>query len=123
MPFPTGAGERHTFTHAGYTCAVQLGPYSYNGYIELPDGHPWLDYETEMHIPADVHGGITYRDGNTVGFDTNHYTDSPHPSAPNARIATLIEGMGAGRIWSQDAVIQETYQLAQEARRAEENNQ
>jgi hypothetical protein len=51
-----------------------------NGYVQLPDGHPWLDgeqYEDDWNIPASVHGGITFRDRKTrwVGFDTAHGRD------------------------------------------------
>lgn len=44
-----------------------------NGYIRLPDDHPWLAGETWEHtfyIPAG--NKITYREGNWVGFDTHH---------------------------------------------------
>lgn len=46
-----------------------------NGYVKLPDGHPWLVVEDEWDIPASVHGGITYRDGDWIGFDTAHGND------------------------------------------------
>lgn len=42
-----------------------------NGYVRLPDGHPWLDPEADVdtHVPF---GEITYREGNWIGFDTLH---------------------------------------------------
>lgn len=51
-----------------------------NGYVQLPEGHPWLDgekYEDDWNIPAEVHGGITFRDRDNrwVGFDTAHGGD------------------------------------------------
>lgn len=44
-----------------------------NGYVRLPDGHPWLEvkelWEIENGIPW---GEITYGKGNWIGFDTLH---------------------------------------------------
>lgn len=51
----------------------------YNGYVELPSDHPIMilgaTYGTGDKY-LDAHGGITYAQGNIVGFDTNHYGDS-----------------------------------------------
>ena len=59
-----------------------MGPMTINGYIALPDGHPWLDCpdSLEVHPDIDVHGGITYHEGNTIGFDTGHLGDGQHLS-------------------------------------------
>lgn len=50
-----------------------------NGYIHLPKGHPWYGMHYD-HIPADVHGGLTFseeEDGYwVIGFDTGHYGDT-----------------------------------------------
>lgn len=55
----------------------------YNGYVQLPPGHPWrfINYD---NIPADVHGGITYsaphcRGQWWIGFDTAHAGDGIVP--------------------------------------------
>jgi len=44
-----------------------------NGYVRLPDAHPWLSvengYEIENSIPW---GEITYMAGNWIGFDSLH---------------------------------------------------
>jgi hypothetical protein len=41
-----------------------------NGYIRLPDGHPWLEMN---YIENDVPWGeITYTRGNWIGFDSLH---------------------------------------------------
>lgn len=51
----------------------------HNGYIELPADHPIMilgaTYGTGDKY-LDAHGGITYAQGNIVGFDTNHLDDS-----------------------------------------------
>lgn len=43
-----------------------------NGYVRLPDGHPWLDeaVDVETDVPC---GEITYRSGNWIGFDSLHH--------------------------------------------------
>lgn len=43
-----------------------------NGYCRLPDGHPWLDLDTEKIETTVPWGEITYSQGNWVGFDTLH---------------------------------------------------
>ncbi|WP_408934474.1 hypothetical protein [Corynebacterium marquesiae] len=51
------------FTHRGINCMTQLEPFTINGYIELPENHPWLDFPdmVEVHPDIEVHGGITYQ--------------------------------------------------------------
>lgn len=49
-----------------------------NGYVKLPEGHPWANrdlFENDWDLPADVHGGITYRHDEWIGFDTAHGAD------------------------------------------------
>lgn len=62
--------EKRYFTAHGYECCIQMGPMSINGYIQLPDNHPWMEYDgtLETHPDIHVHGGITYHDGNVIGF-------------------------------------------------------
>lgn len=86
------------FTHRGYQCAVLMGPMTINGYITLPDGHPWLDYpdSLEVHPDIDVHGGITYHVGNTIGFDTNHFRDGHHPRPHTGTCPTVLATSGPG---------------------------
>lgn len=64
------------WVHRGIHCAIYLGgvAVSFNGYVRLPDGHPWLGLHYD-NIPADVHGGLTYAEGNWIGFDTGHAFD------------------------------------------------
>lgn len=102
------------FTHHGYECAVLMGPMTINGYVALPDGHPWLDYPSslEFHPDIDVHGGITYHEGKTIGFDTNHFRDGHHPEAPYR-----YPGF-SGHVWSWEEVEAETRRLATQAKNA-----
>lgn len=104
------------FTHHGYQCAVLMGPMTINGYIALPDGHPWLDYpdSLEVHPDIDVHGGITYHEGNTIGFDTGHLGDGQHPDAPHRYPSRFT-----GHVWDWDEVEEETRRLATQAKNAE----
>ncbi|PRY38409.1 hypothetical protein CLV58_109136 [Spirosoma oryzae] len=62
-----------------------------NGYVELPEGHPWFNVHYE-HIPVDIHGGLTYANfeegkGWVIGFDTAHYGDSPDNWSEEAVLA------------------------------------
>ena len=104
------------FTHHGYQCAMVMGPMTINGYVALPDGHPWLDEpdSLEVHPDIDVHGGITYHRGNTIGFDTNHFRDGHHPEAEYGYLPYC-----AGHIWNWDEVEAETRRLADQAKQAE----
>lgn len=85
MTNPFDCIANHTaryFTHEGINCMTQLGPFTINGYIELPENHPWLDFPDmiEVHPDIEVHGGITYHEGRVIGFDTNHLGDGQHPA-------------------------------------------
>lgn len=105
--------DTRRFTHHGYQCAVLMGPMTINGYIALPDGHPWLDDpdSLELHPDIDVHGGITYHEGNTIGFDTNHLGDVQHPEAPHGYPSRFT-----GHVWEWDEVEAETRHLADQAK-------
>ena len=54
------------------------------GYVVIPEDHPFYgeDYD-EVEGYVDVHGGVTFSgeldgiDGFLLGFDCNHYCDSP----------------------------------------------
>lgn len=52
--------KEFAFSLHGYPCALQMGPYSINGYITLPADHPWLQGDPTTDPTIDVHGGITY---------------------------------------------------------------
>src|SRR5699024_8753954 len=59
------------FTHLGYDCTVLMVPFTINGYIVLPEGHPWLQHDSLEDVDfIDVHGGVTYHRGRVIGFDT-----------------------------------------------------
>ncbi len=78
------------FEHAGFRCAIlrhrELG--TLNGYVGIPEGHPWFRVVDTCCSDVDVHGGITYAeprppkdvpdtDGRWwwIGFDTGHAGD------------------------------------------------
>lgn len=50
-----------------------------NGYVQLPEGHPWREAADIQHgnPDIDVHGGITYGvdENGWIGFDTLHAFD------------------------------------------------
>ena len=43
------------------------------GYVTLPDDHPDISSTEDMNY--DCHGGITFFNENTIGFDTGHMDD------------------------------------------------
>jgi hypothetical protein len=62
----------------GITWALAAAPRdpAVNGYIYLPEGHPWRDEKEPMfNLPVEVHGGITYAQHNWLGFDMMHAWD------------------------------------------------
>ena len=119
----------HQFTAYGYECETRMGPYSINGYVTLPEGHPWLEYGYLVANPAvyvDVHGEITYHEGRTIGFDTAHFGDAWHPEAPRTKRTLELEGaprlIPKGLLWSESMVRGETIRLARQAAQAEQEN-
>lgn len=105
------------FTHEGIDCYVTLSLLSFNGYLQLPEGHPWLDYEgsLEVHPDIDVHGGITYHAGRVVGFDTSHLGDAWHPKSEAAQHSPHYTGLlSQGHAWEESEVIEETKRLAEQ---------
>lgn len=119
--------EPQRFWSHGYECETRMGRFSINGYVTLPEGHPWLQHGDLIMNPAvdvDVHGGITYHEGRTIGFDTVHSGDAWHPEAPATKEILEQEGylglIPEGRLWSRDMVRGETIHLAMQAAQAEQ---
>lgn len=80
QPFP---GEPvNTGVHRGIRWCSMWGPFSLNGYVRLPENHPWLDKgryldDLDSDEYPDVHGGITYGPNKDrwIGFDTAQMDD------------------------------------------------
>ena len=112
------------FTHQGINCMTQMGPFTINGYIEIPENHPWLDFPDmiEVYPDIEVHGGITYHEGRVIGFDTNHLGDGHHPEAELAYQAGGISILDIDgeipHIWTWEEVEAETRHLADQAKEA-----
>ncbi len=62
--------------HEGIACAMAAGPYSLNGYAQLPEVLRGK-YDDRDCIPVECHWGLTYgpNDAFYVGFDTVHSGD------------------------------------------------
>ena len=112
------------FTHRGINCMTQMGPFTINGYIELPENHPWFDEEEDLQYftGVDVHGGITYHEGCVIGFDTNHLGDGHHPDAELAYRSGGISNLSMfgeiPHIWTWEEVEAETRRLADQVKDA-----
>lgn len=109
------------FTHRGINCMTQMGPFTINGYIELPENHPWLNEgDLQDFYDVDVHGGITYHEGRVIGFDTSHLGDGHHPDAELAYQAGGISILDIDgeipHIWTWEEVEAETRKLANQAK-------
>ena len=87
-----------------------------NGYIQLPEGHPWRAHELQLGEgpDIDVHGGITYGPDASgwIGFDTLHAGDV-WPGSPSWQIEL------GGRKWTAEDVAYEARNLARQAAAAE----
>jgi hypothetical protein len=70
-----------------------------NGYVGVPEGHPWFNKHYD-DIDASVHGGLTYGRNHLpmqepdgywwVGFDTGHYGDNKF-NCPEIYVDAQIE--------------------------------
>lgn len=107
--FPSGI-VFHSGESNGYSYKVIMGPITVNGYLELPEDHSWTHIDDSWSIPWNVHGGVTYRKGNVIGFDTNHYGDGDHPDSQRYKDMTEA-GYGHllsdGKVWSPYDVLTE----------------
>ncbi|KAA8828143.1 hypothetical protein [Bifidobacterium myosotis] len=100
--------------------------FAWNGYVNLPEGHPWRRLE-DWQIPADVHGGITYGpdpDG-WIGFDMMTAHDSVvtldgHDLDDDLKLFCIEHGLPEPRIERRtfEDVYKETLRLAHEAAEA-----
>ncbi|MBT1162826.1 hypothetical protein [Bifidobacterium sp. SO1] len=100
--------------------------FAWNGYVNLPDNHPWRQLE-DWRIPSDVHGGITYgpdEDG-WIGFDMLHATDSVisldgYDMDDDLRLFCIEHGLPEPDIRERtfDDAYRETMRLAHEASEA-----
>lgn len=108
---------------------VSPGLASYNGYVRLPADHPFLDFHDYYDIPVDVHGGITWKVGNIIGFDTMHAGDSPNVEVLLGDNAALLSDLmkkemtailekGDAKVWTVDDVSAEARHLAQQVAKA-----
>ena len=114
-------GTARYFTHRGINCMTQLGPFTINGYIELPENHPWFDEEEDLQFfdGVEVHGGITYHEGRIIGFDTNHLGDGQHPEAQFANMGASVFREEHVHIWTWEEVEAETRRLADQVKEAD----
>lgn len=97
---------------SGISWRVVAAPFygAANGYVQLPEEHPWRDQELQMGaVDVEVHGGVTYgptQDG-WIGFDTLHAWDV-WPGSPQGEF-----GDGEHDIhWTVEMVVAEAKRLA-----------
>jgi len=76
-----------------------------NGYVRVPDGHPWSGVHPD-EIDVSVHGGPRFTRDGWIGFDTLHAGDY-WPGMPDWRRYRAIE-------WTQEMVEEEAKSLARQ---------
>ena len=100
---------------SGLTVRVVQGFEAVNGYVKLPEGHPWLEIEEDWDIPSNVHGGITFRDNEGwIGFDTNHGWDV-WPDLLERPVPSWKTIGGNTIFWSAEMFMEEMERFAAEA--------
>jgi hypothetical protein len=71
--FPINTEVLANGEHEGFPWVAARAPLygAVNGYVRLPDNHPWL--HTEEYIENSIPWGeLTYNRGNWIGFDSLH---------------------------------------------------
>lgn len=94
----------------------------YNGYILLPEGHPFREipdgeygFNDDRMSDIRVNGGITYNENNIWGFDTGHSHDyTPWMNIDGwPDLMTALNG-GPPHRWTLNEVREETKSLAEQ---------
>lgn len=102
--------QEYRFKASGYRCSIKRPPHDWvwNGYITLPENHPDLKQDEEtLNSATDVHGGFTYANDRTLGFDTQHYNDI----VPGL-LAIGMPRPDAAQYWTFDMVLREVQRVA-----------
>lgn len=77
--------EKEWITEAGYPARVATHPRGHRcGYVTVPENHPCYGVYYEDLPRIEVHGGVTFGNRGTFGFDCAHYVDAPDPALMSA---------------------------------------
>lgn len=110
--FPFKPSSVYTYgVRNGIIWAVVQAPtgYAYNGYVRVPDGHPWDAIGAcQVFVDEGPFGELTFSEDNWIGFDTLH-SGQVWPEDPNAY---LFEG---AVVMSVPLVVDRTLRLADAA--------
>jgi hypothetical protein len=108
--------EKAWTTQAGYEAEVVAHPAGHRcGYVTVPAGHPCggKDYND---IDVEVHGGLTYGNGATFGFDCAHYNDKKDINLMGEEYRKVYEMyppmLGDGEVRTLEYCIEECERLA-----------
>lgn len=123
-------GIEQSETVCGFECrAVRLNTEwagFINGYIRIPEGHPWYGRTADGLGGVSVHGGVTYSEnglhtpngthtGWWIGFDTAHWKDLNPVKLPD-----LIERPNNFQVYrTMDWVMEQLRSLAKQAKEAQ----
>jgi hypothetical protein len=106
MNAPKGMTALDSGVEDGVEWATVVAPLygAVNGYVRVPEGHPWGGLDVD-DIDVEVHGGLTYAREGWIGFDTLHGWDF-WPGCP-----TYWQHDGAKQ-WTPELVADEARDLA-----------
>lgn len=81
--------EKEWITEAGYPAKVVAQNMGHRcGYVIIPKDHPYYNKECG-EIDIDVHGGLTYSNETTFGFDCAHFGDAKDESIMSEKYKKL----------------------------------
>ena len=79
LPYCVDNEVIHTriWNYKGINCCICSSPFcsSFNGYVRLPDNHPFVNLSYAEITSISIHGGLTYSEKQWIGFDTAHSGD------------------------------------------------
>jgi len=129
--YPNG---EYPFEHCGYQCKLvrKLHSWTWCGYVTLPETHP--DFSTsyeDLGVHFNVHGGLTFGEDGTFGFDTSHLGDIIPSQFVNIQ-RVIVEACEAGEAikrvmnkddsrhyWTYEEVEKELKSLAEQFKKRE----
>jgi hypothetical protein len=83
--------EKQWTTAAGYKAEVLASPMGHRcGYVTVPDDHPCIR-KNYSDLNVNVHGGLTYKNNATFGFDCAHLYDAKDPELMSEEYRMVYE--------------------------------
>lgn len=94
--------------HRGLNWAIGQGHLGLNGYVQIPEDHPWHEL-MEVDLEVTVHGGLTFVHDGWIGFDTAHYGDVWETTPASMKQLYTPEAV---TLWTEEMLRDEVLRLA-----------